>query len=210
MKYSNFCVFLDAGHGSINPSTNKYTTLGKYYYHGKYDYEFHGGKMFYEGVSNRRITYAVSKKLYKEGIPSVIVSHPYLDNSLKSRVDLANKLATSFRKTIYISNHSNAGGGRGFEIFTSIGYTKADTLANIYFNNMEYEFGSEIKYRKGNGELFKEANFYVLRNTSMPAILPEHLFFDDIDDALFLINSDNINRIADVQVKSIKDFFNIS
>jgi N-acetylmuramoyl-L-alanine amidase len=201
-----FCVFLDAGHGGIDPFGN-YTTNGKKYKHvtGK----FHEGTTFYEGVSNRIITEKVKRKLQEKGYFVVVVNHPYLDTTLTNRVKRANQMSKAFLHSIYISNHSNAGGGSGFEIYTSPGITRSDKLAQFYWDNMKKEFGDEILFRPNTTSIYqaKEAKFYVLINTSMPAILTEHMFFDNIDDATLLMNQSFIDRIVKVQVESVENYF---
>lgn len=210
-KYKNLCVFLDAGHGGIDPN-GEYTTNGKMFKHDKSIHDFHGDGWFYEGVSNRNITYKVSEKLNELGINNVIVSHPYQDTPLRHRSSLANNLSRGFYSSLFISNHSNASRShlaKGFEIYSSKGKTKSDYFANIYWQNMKNKIGSNIHYRPSGDINYKnkEANFSVLVNTVMPAVLTEHLFFDNPKDAILLINEDFTDLIADVQVKSIIDYF---
>ena len=38
------------------------------------------------------------------------------------------------------------------------------------------------------GDSDYEANFWVLKNTNMPAVLSENLFFDQFEDAMILMN----------------------
>lgn len=211
MKRYQVGIFLDAGHGGIDPRGNYTTFPGKCYYHKNRD--FHKGGWFYEGVSNRNITYKVAEKLTAMRYYPVIVSHPYIDTSLTHRSNLANHLSTSFKRNVFISNHSNAvsstNKARGFEIFTSPGHTKSDDFAKIYFDNMQASFKDEITYRPASDtKCDKEARFTVLTNTIMPAILTEHLFFDNVHDADLLFSEYFIDKVSDVQVKSILDFIN--
>lgn len=213
MNKSKVCVFLDAGHGGIDPRGHYTTWPDKMFLHAHSNRDFHDGKYFYEGVSNRIITYKVSELLNKQNINNIIVSHPYEDTSLYRRVKLANAIAPSFNRTLYISNHSNAsfsGRARGFEIFTSPGVTQSDLMARIYWNEFSNKF-PDVKMRSGNdnGQHDKEEKFYVLIRTIMPAILTEHFFFDNEEDAVMLMDTDIQNRIAKVQVDSIREFFKI-
>ena len=52
-----------------------------------------------------------------------------------------------------------------------------------------------------------EANFYILRKTNMPAILVEHLFFDNYDDAMLLMDDNIIDLFAEAQVRTIIEYF---
>ena len=65
--------------------------------------------------------------------------------------------------------------------------------------------GDRIKYRpsRSDGDPDREANFFVLKNTAMPAILIEHLFFDNFDDASLLMDDEIVERFAEAQVRTI-------
>ncbi|MCB0628978.1 MAG: N-acetylmuramoyl-L-alanine amidase [Saprospiraceae bacterium] len=208
---TDFCVFLDAGHGSIDPKTGKYVTApSKQYEHSKGT--FHDGRWFFEGVWNRVLTDRVAKKLDTLQINYIKVYHEYLDMSLSYRVDTANWYNKYYKKTLFISNHSNASGSgaaRGFEVYTSPGTTRSDKVATAYFNNVKEIFGSKISYRQDatDGDPDREAKFYVLRNTAMSAILGEHLFFDNFEDASLLMLDETVERFAEAQLRTIVEFW---
>ena len=207
----NFCVFLDAGHGSLDKD-GKYTTApSKMYQHSRGN--FHDGRFFYEGVFNRTLTNRVAAKLNNLGISNIIVSHEYLDISLDYRVALANWYYRNFRKGIYISNHANASGSgaaRGFEVYTSPGVTASDKIAQFHWNNVKDLLGSRISMRSdtSDGDHDKEARFFVLTRTVMPAILVEHLFFDNFDDATLLMDDEIVERFAEAQVRTVINAIN--
>ncbi|MEZ4988017.1 MAG: N-acetylmuramoyl-L-alanine amidase [Saprospiraceae bacterium] len=208
----DFLVFLDAGHGGISPAGKYVTSPSKEFKHSKGT--FHNGGWFYEGVFNRTLTNRVAQKLQRLGIPYYMVSHEYVDNALSYRVDLANWYAKKVSKTLYISNHANAGGGnaRGFEIFTSPGQTTSDKVATLHWDNVKALLGNTISnYRAdtSDGDYDKEARLYVLTRTSMPAILVEHLFFDNYDDAMLLMDDDVVERFAEAQVRTIIESMDI-
>ncbi len=204
-------VFLDAGHGGLDPSGAYTTPVGK-----QFDHEtgnFHQGSIFYEGVWNRNLVYHVAMKLEKLGIPYLVVSHPYLDFSLNYRVDTANWYHRNYKPGIFVSTHANASAShqaRGYEIYTSPGQTKADQLAGFHWFQVQELFQDEIQYRPGSasGEHDKEARFFVLTKTVMPAILIEHLFFDNFEDATLLMDEDVVERFAEAQVRSIIQYIN--
>lgn len=205
----DLCVFLDAGHGALDKSGNYVTAPSKQFEHARGT--FHKGRWFYEGVWNRALTNRVAQKLWNLNISFVIVSHEYLDNSLSSRTEYANWYYRNYKQGIYISNHSNASGvgGRGFEVYTMPGKSKSDELADFHWNNVKTLFGTEISYReeKVDGDVDHERNFQVLRDSVMPAILVEHLFFDQYDDAEFLMRDWTIERFAEAQVRTIIQWF---
>lgn len=203
---TDFCVFLDAGHGGLDKAGKYVTAPSKQFKHDKG--EFHGDGWFYEGVFNRTLTDRVAAKLTNLGVSNIIVSHEYLDISLHYRVDLANWYHKNYKKGLYISNHANAsssGRARGFEVYTTRGTTKSDQVATLHYKNVQDLLGDRIKYRpeRSDGDADREANFFVIKNTAMPAILVEHLFFDNFDDASLLMDDEIIERFAEAQVRTV-------
>ena len=57
---------------------------------------------------------------------------------------------------------------------------------------------SQFRFRKdlSDGDLDKEENFYVLKQTHCPAILVENLFFDNRKEAEFLLSDAGQTQIA--------------
>ena len=201
-----FCVYLDAGHGGIDPQGDYVTAPSKMFEHESGT--FHDGRFFYEGVWNRTLTNIVAQKLSNLGIQHLLVSHEYLDTSLNYRVDIANWYHKNYKRGIYISNHSNASAShraRGFEVYTTPGVTSSDKLAELLWDQVNDVLGDRIRYRTdtSDGDHDKEARFFVITKTAMPAILIEHLFFDNEDDVKLLMNPDIVERFAEAQVRSI-------
>lgn len=202
----DFLVFLDAGHGGLDPSGRYTTAPSKQFKHTRGT--FHKDGWFYEGVWNRTLTNRVAEKLAHLDISYYMVSHAYVDTPLQYRVEVANWLSRQVAKSLYISNHSNAGGGaaRGFELFTSPGQTTSDKIADLHWKNVNDLLAERIfRYRSEttDGDVDKEANLYVLKNTRMPAILIEHLFFDNYDDCMQLMDDEIVERFAEAQVRTI-------
>lgn len=206
----DFCVYLDAGHGGLDASGFYVTAPSKMHFHDE-QWTFHNGGFFYEGVFNRHITNLVASKLKNLGIPYLIVSHEYLDLRLSYRAETANWYHRNYKKGIFISNHANASGNhqaRGFEVYTTPGTTKSDKFADLLWEQVNTLLGDKIRMREDrlDGDYDKEARFYVLRKTVMPAILVEHLFFDNFEDAKLLMNDFVIEMFAEAQVRSILEF----
>lgn len=192
-------IILDFGHGGINPNTNKYVTAPDKMYKHSYN------EVFYEGVFNREFGGMLYNALQYLGFSVQVVSHEWKDTSLRDRANAANKIYEAFPDSVFISIHSNAGGGDGFEVFTSPGETDADPLAAILGTELMQAFPS-IPFRRGNGEIDKEAKFTVLMETKMPAILPENLFFDNYDNYKKLINPDFKRKLVRVYCSAIQKF----
>lgn len=197
MGKSNYLWILDAGHGGITKE-GRYTTAPAKMH------EFTDGLKIYEGVVNRQITELVYKQLENKQIDFALVYDEVEDTPLSQRVTIADNIYRKDKRAIYLSIHSNAGGGAGFEIFTSPGQTKSDKVANIFCETYKKHF-PDFKFRAdlADGDADKEADFYVLRKTDCPALLVENLFFDNRKEAEFLLSAEGQRQIADCIVNCI-------
>lgn len=197
MKDLNYphTILIDAGHGGMHEG--KYMTdprWGKFYKHSD---EFTA----YEGVTNRAIANLLMAKLKEVGINYVQIHHDYLDTPLSGLVVNANAIKGS---TIYLSIHSNAGKGNGFEVFTSKGETKSDKYAEIVCQVLKKDFPEyPLRQDTRDGDSDKEEDFYVLKNTNCPAVLVELLFFDELEQAKFLNSPQGQERLADALFKAV-------
>ena len=98
---------------------------------------------------------------------------------LSKRADIAN----DYDADVFISNHCNAGKGSGFESYV---HTNASAASKALQNVLNTEAMLVAKkYGLGaHGEDKKRANYAVLRETKMPAILTETAFVDSKDAVL--------------------------
>ena len=85
----NTVLFIDAGHGGIDP-IGRYTTAPSKQY--KFPSGFHQDGWFYEGVSNRQIAAEFIAQASRMGFICIPVYHPYKDTSLGTRTHLANTI----------------------------------------------------------------------------------------------------------------------
>lgn len=186
---SKYKWLLDAGHGGI--INGHYVTAPRKMHH------FADGLTVYEGVINRLICNKLVKLI--EGKYDYRLIHSEEDDlSLAIRVARADNEFQKDPRCIFLSIHSNAGGGSGNEIFTSTGQTKSDRVAQIFCEVYKKQF-PQTKFRNDlvDGDDDKEAEFYVLRKTDCPALLVENLFFDNRTEAEFLMSERGQNHIAD-------------
>jgi N-acetylmuramoyl-L-alanine amidase len=190
--------FLDPGHGGM--VNGKYTTApDKMYKHPDF--------VIYEGVINRSICNKLKKLMLENDIPFFDVVSSNRDVSLQTRVDRANSVYKTFQRGVYISLHSNAGKGKGFEVFTSVGDTAADPVASIFLAEITKEFTFPIRKDMTDGDGDKEKNFFVLKNTKMPAVLIESLFFDNYEEAKLLLKPEFQARVAYALFRGIQDIY---
>ncbi len=222
-KNMNITFLLDPGHGGIvdgnyttapNFNKNDSSTWKKSWYHANEDLSF------FEGVYNRQVISIVKGIMdnrgmnYKDVTTGIEVSSEY-DISLQDRVANANSLYSQDDKVFYFSMHGNASGSgtaQGIEIYTSKGQTKSDICATFILDEIISMFPDE-KYRKdtwSDGDADKEANFYVLKNTKMPAVLLEMWFFDNLQDCKKMIDIEMQHQVAKAIVngfQKIQEFY---
>lgn len=199
---SNYLWLLDAGHGGLR-ADGTYTTAPKKMFHHPAQGDSPAFTI-YEGEINRAIAKLVYEDLLKKKVEYVTVYHYMEDTSLAERVGYADSIYSKDKRCIFLSIHSNAGGGSGVEIFTSPGQTKSDKIANVFCEKYMKHF-PDAKFRKdtADGDADKEADFYVLRKTDCPALLVENFFFDHRQDAEFLMSEAGQKAISACIVDAI-------
>jgi N-acetylmuramoyl-L-alanine amidase len=96
--------------------------------------------------------------------------------ALSERATVANQAGADF----FLSVHVNSGGGTGFESYTHIRATTAETAyQNVIHQRVAAVFSAACLPDRGQ----KRADFAVLRETKMPALLLEYGFIDHATDA---------------------------
>lgn len=194
---SRYLWLLDNGHGGVID--------GLYQTEGKRSPKWEDGSILYEGEFNRSIVNRLIEMMTAARIHYVNIAPEMEDISLNERVRRANSYHDQ-RDCIYVSIHSNAGGGRGYEVYTSPGDTPSDKVATIFFKEFEKKFpDTRMRMDMLDGDVDKEANFYVLKYTRMPAILTENLFMDNEDECKdCLMKPKGRDRIARAHLNAIK------
>lgn len=184
-----FALFVDAGHGSLTPNSGRYLTPGKRAYHeGK---NLHKGGWFFEGVSNRIYAEEFIALCQEQGIKVFKTYHPFLDTPLPERVKMVNSYSKSFDKALLMSFHSNAmnGRARGFSVWTTKGKTNSDSVAtNLIGNYKTLLPGAKVLEDWRDRDPDFESDFYIIKNSKIPAILLEYLFFDNPIDVDIIVH----------------------
>ncbi len=116
--------------------------------------------------------------------------------SLQKRCELANNWGADF----FLSDHTNAGGGTGFESYRLPGAYASTVQKQSAIHNeiMTFLKGYGIRDRG-----LKTANLHVLRETKMSAVLIECLFIDHPKDAALLKQATFQNGLADATARGI-------
>jgi len=196
---SKYLWIFDNGHGGVID--------GVYQTQGKRSPVWPDGEVLYEGEFNRAIVDRLMVLCEANSIDAVNLVATRKDVSLSERVENANKLAKSSDKPcIYVSIHANGfdqESANGWSVYTSNGTTKSDEIAKILLDKATAEFPDE--YMRGT----KESNFYVLKNTSMPAILSENFFMTNFDNChKYLLSENGRDRIAKIHFEMIQQLEN--
>lgn len=186
---------LDAGHGGLDANGNYVTAPHKMFDHVDFK--------IYEGEVNRIITKKLIQKLNSAGIKYRLIHNEVRDTPLFERVIKADVIYRTDPNSIYLSIHCNAGGGRGIEFYTSPGQTKSDIFCSAFLK--VFDDWGKFRLRKdySDGDADKEANFYVLRKTDCPALMAELLFFDNKQEALYLMSKKGTDELAEKLFQSI-------
>lgn len=128
------------------------------------------------GVANR-----VKDLLLQYGFSVIMTRYSDIDVSLSDRCNLSN----NSQSDIFVSIHHNAGGGHGFEIYSSVNGGVGKVLSNSI--GKEYLACSQMPSRQ-NGLLTRESEttpgqdyYYVIRYTKAPAIISEFCYMDERD-----------------------------
>jgi N-acetylmuramoyl-L-alanine amidase len=185
-------IILDNGHGKETP--------------GKRSPVWSDGSQLFEHEFNRNIVERIAFELIKEDIICYILVPERWDISLSERCQRANDRAKKHNgESILISIHANAGGGTGWECYTTEGNTKSDKYATILFNEAQKAFPTwKMRADYSDGDPDKESQFYILKHTICPAILTENFFMDNESDCRFIMSSEGRKQIANMHVAAIK------
>ena len=206
-------IILDCGHGMNDTTKGKYSPLLEPSEFNLRDLTVYQNR-FREGNFNRLIGQRLERMLKDAGFEVHVVSDSYKDNSLKDRVNKANQIAAKYGKDncIYISIHSNAAGnGIAWNNATGVSVhccrkssEKSKRLAQLIYKHVL------DKGYNGNRSIPKDHiwynDFFVLKNTTMPAVLVENLFYDNKSDLKKLMSDEHRDVILSYLYNGILEF----
>ncbi|MED5052708.1 N-acetylmuramoyl-L-alanine amidase [Anoxybacillus rupiensis] len=158
------------------------------------------------GLQEKNLTLNIVKKIGNllaeyEGVSIIYTRTDDRFVELSERATIANRAKADF----FLSVHINAGGGTGFESYIYNG--KVSSAAIAYQNVIHQEIMKSIGNVNDRGK--KRANYAVLRETNMPAILTENLFIDSAGDAAKLKSEQFLLQVAHGHVEGIVKAFGL-
>ena len=178
---------LDNGHGDTTP--------------GKRSPKFDDGSQLFEYAFNREVVSRVADALDKHGVAYLNLVKTDDDMTLASRVGSSALVDAQGLKKVYVSVHANAASddwssASGVETYCFPGSSTGHSLASVFQKHIVAQTGW-----KDRG--VKESNFYVLRKTSMPAILTENGFFTNKEQCEQMMTNEYKDKIANAHVQAI-------
>ncbi|MDQ0110784.1 N-acetylmuramoyl-L-alanine amidase family protein [Paenibacillus harenae] len=182
-------IAVDDGHGLETP--------------GKRTPSFPDGMVMKENEFNRVVAAYLDAHLKRCGFRTLLVAPGDTDIPLNNRTTAANNAKADF----YISIHANAygagwNGARGIETYYYPGSTAGKQAADII--HAQLVKGTPMPNRG-----VKEANFHVLRETTMPAVLVELGFMTNREDAELLRSGAYRAECAEELAKGICQVFGV-
>lgn len=187
---------LDNGHGGIID--------GVYQTQGKRSPVWPDGRQLFEGEFNRAVVKYIKKYLDILEIDNIIIVPELKDISLSERVRRINEYCKQYVCKL-LSIHANAGGGNGWEVFTSLGETRSDKMATVFMDKMKVFYpNKKFRIDLTDGDIDKESNFTIITKTNCPAILTENFFMDNKEDCDILFDDYERKKIAMAHVMAIQ------
>lgn len=175
-------IFIDPGHGGVDPGA-----VGN-------------------GLQEKNLTLAIAKRIrdiLTSEYENVSVKMSRSGDETVSLVARTNA-ANSWRADFYLSVHINSGGGTGFESYV---YPNVGRPTKTYQEHIHNKILEQLNL-KNRG--LKEANYHVLRESYMPAVLTENGFIDNSGDAANLKNANFIESLARGHVNGIVSAFRLT
>lgn len=187
MEDGKLVVMLDPGHGE--------STAGKRSPDGSLrEYEF-----------NRAVADKMKNVLEAQGIEVLLTVNSDSDSSLSERCESANNSDAD----IFVSIHANAFGNgsewtspSGWEIYYFQGSVVGNQLAKDISSSNFPQIGI---YNRG---IKTTENLYVIKHTSIPAVLIEHGFYTNAQEVELLKSNEWRDKVASYNAEGIMKFFN--
>lgn len=177
-------IFIDPGHGGNDPGASS------------------------NGLVEKDVTLNIALKLQqilKDSYKNVTTR---LSRTTDQTVSLLNRtnIANNWNADYYLSIHINAGGGVGFESYIWNGKFASRSETERIRSAIHDEIVETVGWRD-RGK--KQANFHVLRETTMPAVLTENGFIDTDAEAKEMKTPQWVEKVARAHASGIAQAFEL-
>lgn len=181
---AKYLWIIDNGHGEDTP--------------GKRSPVWEDGSQLLEYDFDRDVANEIQIELDKLGIKNTLLVPECNDISLSERVRRANALENDLPE-ILVSIHGNG----------SDEYPEANGIETFYYSNNGKQIASIfqkslIEHTGLRDRGIKTANFYIIKRTSMPAILTENGFFTNEYECKKMMGWEFKNKVVKAHVNAIK------
>lgn len=153
----------------------------------------------YEKAINLNTLLACKSELERHGVTVVCSRIKDENDPVTQEVKEANASCAD----IALSFHINAGGGDGFEAYYYGSSEKGKKLAGLCEKSIK-NLGQNSRGLKNGNKL------YFIKNTSMPAVLVESFFIDNVKDKTFGDTVIEQTSIGEAYAKAILEYFDIT
>lgn len=164
----------------------------------------------------REIAMRLRDELKDMGRDVFLVTPEDVDVPLATRVKRVNAYCNQYGRSnvLLISIHINASGNTmewrtpcGWSAYTTKGVTGSDDLAKCLYKAADKVFkGRKVRKYNNDVEPDFEENFYILKNTSCPAVLTENFFQDNKDDAEFLLSEEGKDAVVEAHIEGLERY----
>lgn len=162
-------IVIDPGHGGEDPGAT--------------------GNGLKEKDLNFELSKMVAVKLAVYEVNVIMTRTADVELGLYERCEIANDASADY----FCSIHTNAGGGTGFESFVYTGAGEhTENIRGILHDKVAVYYKRSGFVDRGK----KQANYVVLRETDMPAVLLENLFIDNQKDTTKLRDVSFLDELA--------------
>ncbi|CQR47606.1 Sporulation-specific N-acetylmuramoyl-L-alanine amidase [Paraliobacillus sp. PM-2] len=177
-------IFIDPGHGGGDPGASA------------------------NGLLEKDITLKIAlqlRKMLQENYKDTEVRLSRINDETKSltqRTDEANRWNADY----LLSVHINAGGGEGFESYIWNGDYRRKSSTDKLRTTIHRTIVKQLDWRNRGT---KEANFHMLRESKMPAVLTENGFIDNAKEAKRMKTDDWIKEVAEAHASGLEAAFDL-
>ena len=158
----------------------------------------------------------IVEQLNAKGVTAFLLTPEENDVPLAQRVSRVQAYCRQYgaANVILISVHCNAAGNgidwnsaQGWCAYTTPGTTRSDVIAKYLYKSAEVCFpGRKIRRYANHDNPDFEAQFYILRKTSCPAVLTENFFMTNHDDYSYLMSDEGKDAVVKCHVDAIIEY----
>lgn len=186
MATTNHSVIIDAGHGGADPG------------------KVAGG--IHEKDINLSIAKEVEKELINRGYTVIMTREDdVMPSNKQDEMYKRKKIANGSEGDIFVSIHQNSAGqsgAKGFQVYYFHKSEESLKLANSIYQKIKEEVNPSTKFKPiGNND------YYVLRQTKMPAVLVECGFLTNSGERWLLTTKEYQQKMAKGIANGVDDYF---